>query len=715
MQQPRFPERIGRLNELANNLWWSWHRGARELFRSLDYQLWRLSGHNPVWQLRQVSLETLQSAARDPAFLASYDSVMAEFDKEMSSSSKWLSVNYPNLANESVAYFSMEFAIQNSLPIYAGGLGILAGDICKESGELGLPMVAVGFMYPQGYFQQRIAPDGWQQEIYRQLDFETAPISRVYAPDGGIAVAHVELGDAVLGIGVWQVRVGRTNLYLLDTGLGDNPAQYQQLSARLYVADRELRIQQEIVLGISGVRVLRALGINPALWHANEGHTAFMMLECVREEVSRGAPLGEAIKRVQDRAVFTTHTPVLAGHDMFPVSLVKKYLNVCCQALKISWDELLAMGQETPGSDVFNMTALAMRLSGQRSAVSKLHEKVTRRMWQVLWSNLPEDRIPISSVTNGIHVPTWVAPEIYHLFERYLGKDWIKRHDEPALWDHMMDIPDEELWHIHQGLKRKLVGTLRERGRKRWVEDGMTPRQLLTMGTLLDSEVLTIAFARRFSEYKRPTLIFRDLERLKRIVNNKERPVQIVFAGKSHPADFASKCLLQRVYTLATDDGFQGRIAFVEDYDMHMARSLVYGVDVWLNAPRRLQEACGTSGMKACLNGVLHMSVRDGWWYEGYNGKNGWAIGPETVPSDPNEEERLDAESIYRLLEEEVVPLHYERDRNGVPHGWIRMVKESIRSVVPAFSARRMMKEYATRSIDKESNRWKATSSNFVQ
>jgi starch phosphorylase len=694
----KIPERIGRLDELANNLWWSWHDQARKLFRALAYPLWRQSSHNPVEELRNVSPETLQAAATDPSFLALYDSVMSAFDTEMTTSNTWFTTNYPKLLGGPVAYFSMEHAIHNSLPIYAGGLGILAGDICKEASDLGLPLVAVGFMYPQGYFHQHISLDGCQEEFYRQLDFDAAPINQVLSPTGGTYVTEIELGDVTLAIRVWQVRVGRTNIYLLDTNLDQNPPQYRQLSARLYIADREMRIQQEIVLGIGGVRVLRALGINPVVWHANEGHTAFMMLERVREEVARGTSFAQAMSKVQATTVFTTHTPTLAGHDIFPVELVERYFKDYRESLGIDREAFLQLGQQA-GSEpqAFNMTALAMRLANQRNAASQLHGKVTRRMWHGLWPEIPEKQVPISHVTNGIHVPSWIAPELYYVLERYLGEGWIREHDDTRLWERLLDIPDSELWAVHHQLKRKLVGAIRERLRSRWVEDNIPWGQMMAMGALLDPEALTIAFVRRFTEYKRPALILRDTERLKRIINNEFYPVQIIFAGKSHPADFPSKHLLQRVYTTASDRGFQGRIVFVEDYDMHMARYLVQGVDVWLNTPRRLQEACGTSGMKATLNGVLHLSVRDGWWYEGYNGSNGWAIGESPDTSNPEEEDAADAEALYRLLEEEIVPLYYNRDRSGVPCDWICLVKEAIRSIVPIFSARRMLKEYTER------------------
>jgi len=691
----KLPERISRLDELANNLWWSWHEEARQLFRSLDYPHWRITVHNPVKQLREVSQDTLQAAAKDPAFLALYDSVMAAFDADMSSSDSWFTSEYNKLLPGPVAFFSMEFAIHNSLPIYAGGLGVLAGDICKEASDIGLPLVAVGFMYPQGYFHQHISSDGWQEEVYQQLDFETAPIKRVLSLAGDSTVAKVQLGDITLAIGVWLVRVGRTSIYLLDTNLENNPERYRELSVRLYVADPEQRLLQEIVLGIGGVRVLRALGINPVVWHANEGHTAFMMLERIRELVAAGLSFAEARSRVQATTVFTTHTPVLAGHDMFPVQLLEKYFGDYWESFGIDRRTLFQLGlMGDDASQPFNMTVFALRMANQRCAVSQLHGKVTRKMWHGLWPEVPEDKVPITHVTNGVHLSSWVAPELASLFEKYLGKKWIKEHDDSSLWEGVLDIPDEELWAVHQLLKRKLIGAMLEAARNRWAEDNTAPGQVLATGALLNPEALTIGFARRLPEYKRPTLLLRDIDRLKRIVSNWWHPVQFVFAGKSHPADFSSKHLLREVYTLAANPDFQGRIAFVEDYDIHMARYLVQGVDVWLNTPRRLQEACGTSGMKASLNGVLHLSVPDGWWHEGYNGANGWAIGTDAVSSSHEEEDQADVAVLYRLLEEEVVPLYYARDREGIPHGWIRMVKEAIRSVVLVYNTRRMLKEY---------------------
>lgn len=699
MNAGKISDRIGRLDELARNLWWSWHPQARELFRALDYPLWRLSGHNPVKQLREISPGKLEAAANDPAFLALYDSVMSALDAELSDADSWFASRYPERAAELIAYFSAEFAIHNSLPIYAGGLGVLAGDTCKEASDLGLPLVAVGFMYPQGYFHQHISNEGWQEEIYKILNFDEVPINPCPWPQGCGPLVKVQLADRPLSIRTWQVRLGRVHLYLLDTNIEENLPQDRELSARLYTADREQRIQQEIVLGIGGVRVLRALGINPSVWHANEGHTAFMTLERLREQVEQGASFAEAVQKVQENTIFTTHTPVPAGHDVFPVPLVEKYFHNYWGSLGIDRATFLRLGQhDNLERDGFNMTILALKMANRRNGVSRLHGEVSRKAWHALWPGIEEDRVPISHITNGIHLPTWIAPEMGQLYDRYLGRDWVRRHDDPRLWDPVLDIPDEELWAIHQVLKRKLISAMLERAQERWASGEASASQVLIMGALLDPEVLTIGFARRFAEYKRPALIFHDIDRLKRIVRAQWRPVQIVFAGKSHPADFASKYLLHQVYSLAADREFQGRIAFVEDYDMHMAHYLVQGVDLWLNNPRRLQEASGTTGMKASLNGVPQVSVSDGWWHEGYNGVNGWTIGDKVKPIDPAYEDKADAEALYNLLENEIVPLFYERGRSGVPHRWIRVAKEAIRSVVPVFCTRRMLKEYAERA-----------------
>ncbi len=694
----KVPDRIGRLEELANNLWWSWHTQGRDLFRALHYPLWRLSGHNPVKQLREISPDKLAAAASDPDFLSLYDSVMAAFDVDMSNNSSWFSTKYGNALPDPVAYFSMEFAIHSSLPIYAGGLGILAGDMCKEASDLGLPLVGIGFMYPQGYFHQHISAEGWQEEIYRQLNFDEAPIkpvNPVHRSEWCGPVVQLDLADRPLHIGVWQVRLGRANLYLLCCDVEGNTPHDQQLCARLYTADQEQRIQQEIVLGIGGVRVLRALGIEPSIWHANEGHCAFMMLERVREEMQTGATFGEALRKVRGSTIFTTHTPVPAGTDIFPISLVEKYFHSYWESTGINRNTFLRLGQENDmsGQD-FNMTMLALKMANHSNAVSRIHGETSRRIWRGLWPEVNEDDVPISHITNGIHTATWVAREMGNLYERHLGPDVSETYDGTNLGELVLDIRDEEIWAVHQTLKRKLIGAMVERARQCCAERECSAHQVLAMGSLINPEVLTIGYVRRFAAYKRPELVFHDVERLKRIITDRWHPVQIIFAGKSHPADLPSKQLLHDVYTLATDLAFQGRIAFVEDYDIHMAHYLVQGVDVWLNTPRRHYEACGTSGMKAAVNGVLHLSVRDGWWHEGYDGTNGWAIGDDIESYDPMLEDKSDAEALYRLLEEKIVPLYYQRDRDGVPHGWLHVVKQAISSIAPRFSARRMLKEY---------------------
>jgi starch phosphorylase len=701
MTNSNLPKRISRLNELANNLWWSWHEQARQVFRVLNYPLWRMSIHNPIKELNESDADALQTAANNDSFLNLYDSVVSKFDTDMKTTNTYVAANYPNWLNGPIAFFSMEYAVHYSLPIYAGGLGILAGDICKEASDLGIPMVAVGLKFPRGYFRQHLHlnDNHGQQESYHEINFDEAPISRIFSPNGKSTIATVDLNNGTIAIGAWQVQVGRTNIYLLDTNLEENPEQYRDLMSRLYITEQEMRIQQEIVLGIGGVRALRALGINPSIWHANEGHTAFMMMERIREKVMEGMTFVEAMSAVQATTVFTTHTPVMAGHDIFPVPLVEKYFSSYWESLGIDRATFFQLGgqQGTSEPSSFNMTVFALKIANQRSAVSQLHGKVTRRMWHDLWLEVPEDNVPIAHITNGVHVPTWIATELNKLFMKYVGEDWIDRHDEISLWERVRNIPNEELWAVRQRLKRKLMAVIRERMRNRWLDNDTPWREMMAIGALLDPEALTLAFCRRFAEYKRPTLLFTDTERLKRIIDNEFHPVQIIFAGKSHPSDIASKQLLRQVYNIATQKEFRGRIFFVEDYEMHIAHYLVQGVDVWLNTPRYLQEACGTSGMKASLNGVLHLSIRDGWWHEGYNGSNGWAIGNSSDDLEIGANDKADADSIYRLLEDEIVPLYYTRDVNGVPHDWIHMVKESIVSIAPIFCTKRMLKEYTER------------------
>ncbi len=693
------PARISRLNELAYNLWWSWQTDASWLFQHLDKTLWELTHHNPVGFLQHISPSRFEAAAADPAFLRRYDGIMLAFDKCLAAKGTWFTENYPQLAGHTIAYFSAEFGLHISLPIYSGGLGILAGDHCKEASDIGLPLVGVGFVYPQGYFLQRITAEGRQEAVYDKFDYNAAPMEPVITRDSEGGLLALNLDGRVIYVAVWRVRLGSVSLYLMDTDVEENEPWDRELSARLYGGDQETRIRQEMVLGIGGVRMLERLGIRPAVFHANEGHASFMMLERIRSLVQNGMSFKESVEHIRSTTVFTTHTPVPAGHDTFPFHLVEKHFARYWGSLGLDREQFLALGEHSDGQGGvnFNMTALALRLSGMHNGVSRLHGWVSRAMWHSMWPDLSEDEAPITSVTNGVHTPTWIAPEMNRLYSKYLGRDWLDHHDDPMLWERIYDVPDDELWNIHVQLKHKLFNFMRERARRAWIGDS-GPIRVLTGGTLLNPDALTIAFARRFATYKRSMLILRNIERLKRILHDDWKPVQIIFAGKAHPADAPGRNLINEINQLARDHHLGGRIAFVENYDIHVAKYLVRGVDVWLNNPRPPMEASGTSGQKAALNGVPHMSILDGWWYEGYQGTNGWAIEPG-VPEGVSDEYRdeADAEALYRVMEEEVVPLYFERDSDGIPRRWVKVVKEAIRTAAPIFSARRMVKEYTER------------------
>ncbi len=694
----QLPNAISRLEEIAYNFWWSWHPDARNLFSALDRTLWRGTQHSPIQILRDITPERLHEAAQDRSFLNHYHRVMKAYDAENGARATWFNQNFPDLQNKTIAYFSAEFGIHNSLPIYSGGLGLLAGDHCKEAGELGLPLVGVGFLYQQGYLHQHIHADGWQESTYRPLALDSVALKPAYSPLGRILIeVSLNQQDKVY-VAVWKVQVGSISLYLMDTDVPENAPWDRELSARLYPGDQEFRVRQQIVLGIGGVRTLRALNILPDIWHLNEGHTAFMILERIREEVASGLSYEEAANRVRQGTIFTTHTPVLAGHDAYPSSLIEKYFSQYWPTLGLDHKGFWDLGHyQSPWGEAFNMTALALRLSAGHNAVSNLNGKISRKMWHGLWPNIEEENVPISSITNGIHIPTWVAIEIWQLFQKYLAPDWVERQDDPALWEKVFDIPDSLFWKKHLFVKRKLLRFIQDRARAFWTERRVDPSQVLASGALLDVDTLTIGFARRFTAYKRPNLLFSDLDRLKKILTDRWRPVQILFAGKAHPSDEVGKRYIQQVYNLARDPECSGRIAFLENYDMRTAHYLVQGVDLWLNNPRPPFEACGTSGMKAAINGVPNLSILDGWWIEGYNGKNGWAFGNIASSVDsvsPEHQDREDANALYDLLESQIIPLYYQKDPEGVPHGWIQVSKEAIRSISATFSARRMMKEY---------------------
>ncbi len=685
------PERISGLSELAYNSWWSWHPEARMLFKMIDRASWKLSVHNPVKMLLSIDNTILKNMVKDQKFLRQYDAVIARFHEEMKTNTGWFLENITRRDDLSLAFFSAEYGLHHSLPLYAGGLGFLAGDLLKESSDLGIPVVAVGFMYPEGYVQQRISSDGWQQDDNEPIDRESAPITRVYDTKGKYRVIRVPFFEPALNVGFWKVQVGRVELYLMDTDISENDPWNRGITSHLYIGSPEQRLRQEIVLGIGGAEVLRQMGKRHSVLHLNEGHTVFAILERIREKVTTGMSFNEAFEQTRQTTIFTTHTPVPAGNDIIPFSLVEKYFSGYWPALGLDRGSFLALGIDPKDPNAgFNMTAFGLKGSRYHNGVSTRHGVVARKMWHSLWPEVPEQKVPIDSITNGIHVPTWIEPKMQLLFDKYLGPDWISKHEDPEIWRHIDDIPDEELWQTHYWLKTKLVIRIMDRARQR-MDEHPDPKIILASGVLLDPNVLTIGFARRFATYKRATLIFQDIQRLQNIINNRWKPIQIIFAGKAHPADDQGKRLIQQVFNIAKDAAFGGRIAFVEDYDENLAQYLTHGVDVWLNNPQPPYEACGTSGMKASLNGVPNLSILDGWWIEGYNGKNGWSFGDK----EGNRSDSEDASAIYELLEKRVIPLYYDVDDDGFPDKWVKLMKETIKSTAAPFSSRRMMKEYA--------------------
>jgi glycogen phosphorylase len=691
----QLPDQVSRIDELAHDLWWSWNADARNVFRRLDYPLWRLTAHNPVRMLKLISAETLARAVADPEWLANYQRALARLDAARVASNTWCERECPELSGRTVAYFSAEFALHQSLPIYAGGLGVLAGDHCKEASDLGVPLVGVGFMYPQGYFHQEVSADGWQREIYEKLNWTDVAIEPALTPEGGPCVTAVPLGSRTVLMAVWRVRLGRVSLYLLDTDLEENAPWDRDLSARLYGGDRDTRLQQEILLGIGGVRALKAVGAEPSVFHLNEGHAAFASLQRIRDLCEKGWAFEAALEEVRRTTVFTTHTPVAAGHDAFPFHMVEAHLAGAWGDLGGYRERFFQLANYDNGSgSMFNMTALALRTASAVNGVSKVHGEVTKQMWRSVWPGAPLEQLPIKSVTNGVHVPTWMSSEMAGLLEKHLGPDWLDHHDDPAYCDRVLEIPDEELWQARQSLRNFLFTFIRERARYRWTTRDIGAARIVAAGTMFDHNALTIGFARRFTGYKRPELIFTDPDRLAAILNAHGQPVQILFAGKAHPADDVGKHHLQRIYRRALDPKFGGRIAFMEDYDLHVAHFLVQGCDVWLNNPRKPLEASGTSGMKAAINGTPHMSIGDGWWAEGFVADNGWLIDGQGNPNDPGAQDWADAQAIYALLEQRLVPAFYDRDAQGIPRRWLQVVKQSIRTVLPLFSTRRMVKEY---------------------
>ncbi len=698
-ERPEMPQRIAKLWEVALNLAWTWDRDARDLFRSIDLPLWRMTRHNPVDLLLRVKPERLAALAEDRGFLERYEAVIATVEHESTSEHTWFAQHYPEHLDKPIAYFCAEFGLHNSVPIYSGGLGVLAGDHCKAASDLGVPLVGVGLLYTRGYFDQALRLDGWQEDGDETFDPARTALEPLSGPNGEPYLTSIYSSGRNVYVGAWRVRVGRVSIYLLDTDLDENKGADRELSHKLYAGGADLRLRQEGLLGVGGVRVLKALGVEPCAWHANEGHAAFMLVERVRQLVKQDVPLDEAVERVRASSVFTTHTPVPAGHDIFTQAQIQEWAGSYWDELG-SPDELLRFGEhpELDGGR-FHMTAAGIRLSRRVNGVSERHGKVTRDIWHSLWKGRPEEEVPIGHVTNGVHLANWMNNKVMALLDSHLGKDWGLRLDEPEMWEGILDIPDPELWAVHQRLKIGLIDFMREEARRRWRDHWKEAAHLVGAGTLLSPFPLTIGFARRFAAYKRADLIFREVERFLGLLSDRWRPVQLIFAGKAHPQDERGKEVLQAVYSHTRDQRFEGRIAFLEDYGLHVAHRLVEGVDLWVNLPRVPLEASGTSGMKAALNGVPQLGTTDGWWEEGFTGLNGWSIPP--APRDEDEEQAdeeadaLDAEHLYRLLEEEVIPLFYDRDPSGIPVGWIRRMKTALMVAARQFTARRMVQDYA--------------------
>jgi starch phosphorylase len=690
---PQIPEPLKPLEELAHNLWLSWNIDAILLFVRLDYDLWIESRQNAARLLGMVSQDRYEALAKDDSYLAALTGVYEKFCAYRDGET-W----YKGAREDVVAYFSMEYGLDVSLPIYSGGLGVLSGDHMKTSSDLGLPLVGVGLLYRQGYFQQYLNADGFQQESYPENDWYNMPVMICRDDAGAPVKISVQIGESTVVAQVWEVKIGRSSLYLLDTNIEENSEELRAITATLYGGTKETRIRQEMLLGIGGFRALRALGINPAVTHMNEGHSAFLAIERIRELMTtQKLKLRQAMDALRPTNIFTTHTPVPAGNERFSVELMEKYFPSIAEGLGISWHDFMALGRENPQDEQehFCMTVLALKLSAYSNGVAKLHGRVSREMWQGLFPGLPVSEVPITSVTNGVHVRSWLSRDMLDLFDRYFGPRF---YDEPTyldIWDRIDRISDEELWRAHERRKERLVSFARTRLREQLTRRGVAGSQLIAADEVLSPYTLTISFARRFATYKRATLLFRDPERLYKLLTSTEHPVQLIFSGKAHPHDAPGKNLIKEIVHFASQPEIRSKIVFLENYDMSMARYLVSGSDVWLNTPRRPMEASGTSGMKAAINGVLNCSILDGWWAEGYDPSHGWAIGSGEEYEDEEAQDEIESKLLYNLLEREIVPSFYDRGRDGLPRDWIRRMKASIRQLGREFSSHRMLLDYA--------------------
>jgi len=689
------PERIRALSDITQNLWWSWQLDARELFHRIDHRLWEDTRHNAVEFLRQVTSDRLAKAAEDPAFLERYDQVVHRFGLLSEREGTWYADRYAELLNKPIAYFSAEFALHRSLPIYSGGLGVLAGDHCKEASDLGVPLVGVGLYYTGGYFDQRIGVDGWQRDSDDPVDPTVNPVQRVNGVDGKRCLVAVTVSGREVQVAAWRVMVGRVPVYLLDTDLEQNDPQDRKLTARLYTGAAEWRLRQEWILGIGGVRMLRALGIHPEIWHANEGHAGFMYVERMRELVASGLTLNAAEDQIRSSSVFTTHTPVAAGHDVFSFAELEQVTGPFWSTMGMTRDQFMAFGQPNTKDQHYEMTVLSLRMAGRVNGVSQRHQEESRRIWRWVWGNKPAAEIPIGYVTNGVHLGTWMARPIRDLLAESLGADWESHRDPEVVAATVQTLDDARLWSAHEGLRHLLFHYVREEARHRWRDYWKDQAKLASAGALLSPNVLTLGFARRFATYKRADLLFRDPDRLRRLLTDPRRPVQIIFSGKAHPADDPGKRVLQRVFQAAQDPAFEGRIAFLEDYELHLAQRMVAGVDLWVNLPRVPLEACGTSGMKAALNGVPQLSTLDGWWAEGFQqGVNGWAIPLPPAEDDP---EPSDLSHLFEILEDEVIPTYYDRVPGSYSAAWVHMMKGAMAVAIEHFTTRQMLRAYVTR------------------
>lgn len=712
--KPRIPENLKPLLKIASNIWYSWNHDAIGLFHRIDPELWQESNHNPILMLGLLPQETLDEISSDDAFISQMKEVEKKLDKYMQVCSYYnFKLNKP--ADFQVAYFSAEYGLTESIPIYSGGLGILAGEHLKSASDLCLPVVGIGLLYQRGYFRQYLNLDGWQQEVYPDNDFYNMPISIERDENGNEVKIEVNVGSENLKARIWKVQVGKVSLFLLDANIPENPPHLREITYQLYGGDWEMRIKQEILLGIGGVRAIEALGLKPTVFHINEGHSAFASLERIRILMKKfNLTFDEAREAVFASNVFTTHTPVPAGNDRFERSLIEKYFFNYVKELGISIEDLLALGKEKAENpnESFCMTVLALKMSAFCNGVSKLHETVSKKMWQGVWKNLRIEDVPITHITNGIHVSSWVSKEMAGLYSRYLNPNWSTEPDNTKVWSRIDRIPDSELWRTHEVRRERLVAFVRKRLREQLVKKGAPRKEIERAEEVLNPEALTIGFARRVATYKRAYLLFKDPERLLKILKNPGKPVQIIIAGKAHPQDYPAKEIIKNIVHLIRQDEFRNNVVFLEDYDMNVARYLVQGVDLWLNTPRRPLEACGTSGMKVSPNGGLNLSILDGWWDEGYNGENGWAIGSGEEYRDLEYQDNVESKMLYYLLENEIVPLFYKRGVDALPRGWIKKMKVAMKTLIPFFNTHRMIENYIEKFYIKAAKAWDELSVN---